>query len=410
MKYFVIAGEASGDLHASNLMQALQREDPAAAFTFIGGDLMTAAASGSSQAAPGSGRSTDADDAGNEPAAAGNGRSTDTALTTPLFHFREMNFMGVTAVLANFRKLSGILQHTKKAIIAEDPDVVILVDYAGFNLRIAKYARRRGLKVFYYISPKVWAWRKSRVKALKKYVDRLFVIFPFEVDFFREQGMEVEYHGNPLMDVVQAFEQVRPSRAAFLAAHRLDERPVIALLAGSRRQEINSCLPEMIKATAAFPEYQFVVAGAPSVDRELYDQHLAGTGIGIVFDQAYALLSHARAAVVTSGTATLETALLGVPQVVIYKTGPLTYRIGKLFVTFRFFSLVNLVLGRELVKEFLQTGLSGKVEKELKRILNDRDHQLMITTGYAQIREMLGVPGVAGRVAEGMIAEMKKEV
>jgi lipid-A-disaccharide synthase len=392
MKYFVIAGEASGDLHASYLMQGLKREDPAAEFTFIGGDLMSEAAA-----------------SGSIPDAAGGDHMSEAAVSAPLFHYKEMNFMGFAVVLANFRKLNGILRDTKKAIGTVAPDAVILVDYAGFNLRIARYAHRMGIRVFYYISPKVWAWRKSRVKALKKYVDRLFVIFPFEVDFFREQGMEAEYHGNPLMDVAHGFEQTRPSRADFLSEHQLHDRPVIAFLAGSRRQEINSCLPEMIKAAAAFPGYQFVVAGAPSVDRDLYDQHLEGTGIRLVFSQTYPLLSHARAAVVTSGTATLETALLGVPQVVIYKTGALTYRIGKLFITFRFFSLVNLILGRELVKEFLQTNLAGRVEKELEKILNDRDHQLMITTGYAQIREMLGAPGVADRVAKGMIAFLRKE-
>jgi lipid-A-disaccharide synthase len=247
------------------------------------------------------------------------------------------------------------------------------------------------------------------VNALKKYVDRLFVIFPFEVDFFKKQGMEVEYHGNPLMDFVHGFEKMRPTRAAFLERHQLDDRPVIALLAGSRRQEINSCLPEMIRAAAAFPGYQFVVAGAPSVDQALYAGHLSGTGIRLVQNQTYPLLAHSVAAVVTSGTATLETALLNVPQVVMYKTGTLTYRIGKLFITFRFFSLVNLVLGRELVKEFLQTHLADRVEKELEKILNDRDHQLMITNGYAEIRKMLGAAGVADRVAKGMIAEMKKE-
>lgn len=374
MKYFVIAGEASGDLHASNLMHGLKREDASASFTFIGGDLMAAAAG-----------------------------------AAPLYHYREMNFMGFAAVLAHSRKLNAILRNTRKAIAAESPDVVILVDYAGFNLRIAKYAHRRGTRVFYYISPKVWAWRKWRVKSMKKFLDRLYVIFPFEVDFFREQGMEVEYHGNPLMDVVHTFEQQRPSRAAFLAEHRLDDRPLIALLAGSRRQEINACLPEMTRAAAAFPGYQFVVAGAPSVDRELYDRHLSGTGIGLVLNQTYPLLAHAVAAVVTSGTATLETALLHVPQVVIYKTGALTYRIGKLFITFRFFSLVNLVLGRELVKEFLQTNLAAKVEKELEKILNDSDHQLMITNGYTRIGEMLGKPGVADRVAKGMIARLQKD-
>ena len=377
MKYVLIAGEASGDLHASNLMYGIRKEDPDAAYTFIGGDLMSAAAG-----------------AGPRPG------------TAPLFHYKEMNFMGVAAVIANFRKLNAILRKTKKVIARENPDAVILVDYAGFNLRIARYASRLGLKVFYYISPKVWAWRKSRIKAMKKYIDRLFVIFPFEVDYFREEGMEVEYHGNPLMDVVHAFERTRPSRDAFLAEHRLDQRPVIALLAGSRRQEINSCLPEMVKAAGAFPDYQFVVAGAPSVDRDLYAQHLGGTSIRLVMNQTYPLLVHSTAAVVTSGTATLETALLNVPQVVIYKTGALTYNIGKLFVTFRFFSLVNLIAGRELVKEFLQTDLPGKIENELEKILNNRDHQLMITEGYARIRKMLGTPGVADRVAQGMIARL----
>lgn len=397
MKYVVIAGEASGDLHASNLMHGIRKADPDAAFTFIGGDLMTKAAT-EEKMPRSSGKGFTAEATGKE--------NKPGTTATPLFHYKEMNFMGFAAVIANFRKLNAILRKTKKVIAGENPDAVILVDYAGFNLRIARYASRLGLKVFYYISPKVWAWRESRVKALKKYVDRLFVIFPFEVDYFRKQGMEVEYHGNPLMDVVHAFKHTRPSRDAFLSEHRLDQRPVIALLAGSRRQEINSCLPEMVKAARAFPDYQFVVAGAPSVDRDLYEQHLGGTSIRLVMNQTYPLLVHSTAAVVTSGTATLETALLDVPQVVIYKTGTLTYNIGKLFVTFRFFSLVNLINGKELVKEFLQTDLPGKIENELKEILNNRDHQLMITKGYAQIREMLGTPGVADRVAQGMITRL----
>jgi lipid-A-disaccharide synthase len=341
--------------------------------------------------------------------AAGSDRQTKAAGSAPLYHYKEMNFMGFAAVIANFRNLNLILRKTKDEIARQSPDAVILVDYAGFNLRIARYASRLGLKVFYYISPKVWAWRKSRIKAMKKYIDRLFVIFPFEVDFFREQGMEVEYHGNPLIDVMHAFEKTCPPRDTFLSMHDLEHRPVIALLAGSRRQEISSCLPEMVKAARSFPEFQFVVAGAPSVDRDLYERYLEGTGIRVVCSQTYPLLSHSDAAIVTSGTATLETALLGVPQVVIYKTGALTYNIGKLFVTFRFFSLVNLILDRELVKEFLQKGLSAKIENELKKILNSRDHQLMITKGYAEIREMLGTPGVSERVAKGMIAFLRKK-
>ena len=374
MKYFLIAGEASGDLHASNLVKGLKKEDPDATFTFIGGDLMT-----------------------------------DAAGSKPLYHFRTMNFMGFIAVLANFFKIHRILRQTKHTIATDPPDVLILVDYAGFNLRMARYAHQLGLKVFYYISPKVWAWRESRLKFLKAYVDRLFVIFPFEVEFFRKHEMEVEYHGNPLIDVIHEYEPHSPSRNKFLEDNQLDGRPLVALLAGSRKQEIKSCLPEMIKAARSFPDYQFVVAGAPSVEKGLYAHYLAGTGIHLVLNQTYALLSHAEAAVVTSGTATLETALLNVPQVVIYKTGGLTYRIGKLFVTFRFFSLVNLILDRELVKEYLQKGLAGKITNELEKILNDKEHQFMITSGYEKIRNELGEPGVSDRVARGMIRKLRQK-
>ncbi|MEX2370214.1 MAG: lipid-A-disaccharide synthase [Bacteroidales bacterium] len=368
MKYFLIAGEASGDLHASNLMKGLKAEDPAVEFRFLGGDLMEAVAEGQ-----------------------------------PLQHFREMNFMGISAVIRNMGHLKRILAKTKRAIREFSPDAVILVDYAGFNLRMARFASGLGIKTFYYISPKVWAWRKGRIRLLKKYVHKLFVIFPFEVEFFHNHGMEVEYHGNPLMDVLAEFNSRKPARESWIHSASLDDRPVIALLAGSRKQEIKSCLPEMIRAASGFPDYQFVVAGAPSVENPVYDSLLEGSGIKIVYNDTYNLLSHAEAAIVTSGTATLETALFDIPQVVVYKTGFLTYRIGKLFVTFRFFSLVNLIFGDELVPELLQVNLESGIREELKKILNTEKTSLQMREGYAKIREMLGEAGVSRRVAGKMV-------
>ena len=368
MKYFLIAGEASGDLHASGLMQGLRDEDPQADFMFVGGDRMAA-----------------------------------IAQKPPLQHFGEMSFMGLFAVLRHFNRFRNIMQRTRRAIADYDPDVLIPVDYAGFNLRMARFASERGIMVFYYISPKVWAWRSSRIKLLKRFVDRLFVIFPFEVEFFRKNGMEAEYHGNPLADAVDNFRQQRLTREQFQASASLPDRPVIALLAGSRVQEITSCLPEMIRASRSFPGHQFVVAGVPSVGPRLYDSLLAGTDIAIVYDNTYNLLAQSVAAVVTSGTATLETALLDVPQVVVYKTGKLTYRIGKLFVTFRFFSLVNLIYGGELVKEILQFRLEEGIREELSKIINDDEYRLNIREGYAHIRSLTGEAGTSRRIARKMV-------
>ncbi|MEX0982833.1 MAG: lipid-A-disaccharide synthase [Bacteroidales bacterium] len=373
MRYFLIAGEASGDLHASNLMVGLKDVDPEAEFMFVGGDLMA-----------------------------------EVACQKPFQHYREINFMGLFAVIAHMRSLRRILLNTKKAIIDYAPDALILVDYAGFNLRIARAVAGKGIRIFYYISPKVWAWRKSRIRLLKKYVDRLFVIFPFEVEFFRQNGMEVDYQGNPLLDVMQAFKQKRVSREQFLASNNLPDRPVIALLAGSRKQEITNCLPEMIRASQSFPDHNFVVAGAPSVDKYIYESLLEGTGISIVYDKTYHLLSHALAAVVTSGTATLETALLDVPQVVIYKTGKLTYNIGKIFVNFRFFSLVNLIFGDELVKELLQHGVEEGIRDELNRIINEPEYSLKIRAGYARIRHLMGAAGTSRRIAGKMTELLQK--
>ena len=375
MKYFLIAGEASGDLHASNLMKGIRESDPEAVFRFMGGDLMQAVAPGG------------------------------------LFrHYREANIMGIFQVLFNLRAIAANFRMVKREIRHFAPDAVILVDYAGFNLRIARFAKKNQWKVFYYISPKVWVWRKGRIKSLKKYVDRLFVIFPFEQDFFAREGMEVEFHGNPLTDAVASFEAERPERTAFLQENNLDDKPIVALLAGSRRQEILNCLPVMTLVANRFPGFQFVVAGAPSVDPFYYDSFLEDSPVKIVYNKTYALLSHARAGIITSGTATLETALFDVPQVVIYKTGSFTYRLGRLFVKFRFFSLVNLIYGDELVKEFLQFDLVGKTRGELAALLEDDEYREKIRKGYADIGRMIGPPGASMRAGKKMVSLLKNNM
>ncbi len=367
MKYYLIAGEASGDLHASNLIRGLKKFDRHAEFRFFGGDLMAEAAG-----------------------------------LPPVKHYREMAFMGVVDVVANIRTIGKNLNLCKADILSWDPDVMILVDYAGFNLRIAEFAKEQFIKVFYYISPKVWAWKKSRITKLRDFVDRLFVIFPFEVDFFRENGIEAEFYGNPLMDSAGVFLKSKPDPVKFREEHGLDERPVIALLSGSRRHEIMRCLPEMLPAAEKYPGYQFVIAGAPSVDRSYYEKFIRGKDVKMVTNQTYPLLSIAEAAVVTSGTATLETAILGVPQVVVYKTGGLQYHIGKHFVKIRFFSLVNLIAQKEVVKELLQVNLSKDIIRELGRILNDRSYRKRMVEEYREITDRLESPGSSERVAARM--------
>ncbi|MFC2089190.1 lipid-A-disaccharide synthase [Bacteroidota bacterium] len=368
MKYYLIAGEASGDLHASNLIAALRRKDQKAEFAFIGGDLMQKASE-----------------------------------TSPDFHYSGMNFMGLFSVLANLGRLRYIMRSTRAGIVDFQPDVLILIDYAGFNLRMAKYAFQKGIRVFYYIPPKVWAWRKSRVKKLKKYVSKVFIIFPFERDFYRSKGVKATYVGNPLMDSIALFQKELEKEKIDSRNEKTDGRPVIAFLAGSRKMEISNCLPEMIKASKHFPDYRFVVAGAPSVSKEHYEKVLDNSGVDIVYNETYLLLSKAQAAVVTSGTATLETALLNIPQIVIYKTGGFTFVLGRIFVRFKFFSLVNLLLDRELIKEFLQYNLAEKIRFELDRILKDNDYRSSILQGYEDISGLVGKPGVSDRLANEML-------
>jgi len=373
MRYYLIAGEASGDLHGSNLMKGLKENDPQADFRFYGGDLMQSVGG------------------------------------TLVKHFREMAFMGFADVIANIRTIVRNLRICKKDILNFRPDALILIDYAGFNLRIAGFANKNSIKTFYYISPKVWAWKKKRIKKLKKYIDKLFVIFPFEVEYFRNNGLEVEFYGNPLVDSLDNFRKSLKSEYDFRKDNGLSEKPIIALLSGSRRHEISRCLPEMVRAAKEFPEYEFVVAGAPSIPEEYYKQILKDSKIILAKNNTYNLLQNAYAAVVTSGTATLETALFRVPQVVIFKTGLLTYHVGKLFVNIRFFSLVNLIANREVVKELLQFNLSRDIQIELKNICADMAKRQQIFNDYDQIISTLGGKGTSNRIAK-RIWELAGEV
>ena len=372
MKYFFIAGEASGDLHASNLMKGLKESDPQAEFCYMGGDLMEGVAPGM------------------------------------VMHYRETNYM-MADVFLHLPRIFRNMALIKRKILEWKPDVLIPVDYPGFNMRMARFASGKGIKVYYYISPKVWAWKQGRVKSLKKYVDHLFAILPFEVDFFRRFNMEVEYFGNPLVDQVGSFMSDFEGAEEWQRKHGLGHLPLVALLAGSRIKEIETTLPAMLTLAGEHPEYQFVVAGAPSLDSGLYQNYLKGTGVKIVFNETYALLACAKAGLVTSGTATLEAALFELPQVVLYRTSRLAYGIAKRLIKINFISLVNLIYGKKLVEEVIQKDLTGRTRKELDLILKDEHYRREMQEGYRKIKNELGSQGVSRRIGERMIELLKGE-
>lgn len=366
MKYYIIAGEASGDLHGSNLIKALKQEDPKAEFRVWGGDLMEAAGG------------------------------------TLVKHYRDLAFMGFVEVVSNLRTILGNIKFCKEDILAYQPDALILIDYPGFNLRIAKWAREQELKVLYYISPQIWAWNSKRVHGIKKNIDKMFVILPFEKEFYDKYDYEVDFVGHPLLDVIEGYE----SPPGFRQNHELDKRPIVALLPGSRRQEIAKMLGEMLEVVPHFPDLQFVIAGAPSIPLDYYDtilkSHAHAKGVKVIQNQTYNLLNEARAALVTSGTATLETGLFGVPQIVCYKGNPISYQIAKRLVNVKYISLVNLILDRPLVKELIQADLNTKnLVKELQLIIED-DRQ--IKAGYAELREKLGHAGASQRTAQLIVS------
>jgi lipid-A-disaccharide synthase len=372
MKYYLIAGEASGDLHGSNLMRELKIADHEAQFRYFGGDLMQ-----------------------NEGG-------------TLVKHYREMAFMGIVNVVLNLRTIGRNMKLCQKDLLKFQPDVVILIDYPGFNLRLAGFAKRHGFRVFYYISPKVWAWKEYRVKKIKAFVDELFTILPFETEYFKKHGIEVNYVGNPLMDSVAAFRKKALSKEEFTDKNNLDERPIVALLSGSRKQEIKNTLPIMRKAAACYPEFQFVVAGVSTVDQKTYDKILRDFPIPVVYNQTYDLLNNAHSALVASGTATLETALFGVPQTVLYRVegGRVVQFIMKnFFLKVKWASLPNLILNKEALKEFIQVDLTFKnVRDELHRLLYEQEYRNKITTDYNRLKKVVGEPGTSKRAAQKMVA------
>ena len=375
MRYYLIAGEASGDLHGANLMRGILKADPEAQFRFWGGDKMAEAG----------------------------GRDNLVK------HYRETSFMGFTEVLKNLRTILGQIEFCRRDIEAHRPDLLILIDYAGFNLRIARFAHGAGIPVYYYIAPKVWAWKESRVKLLQRYVDRLFVIFPFEIPYFRRWGIEAIYEGNPLMDAIAARRDHLPSHEEFVRAHALDDRPIIALLAGSRRSEIGYNLPFMVELSRKYPQYQFVVAGVSWLDRSVYAPHLEGSDVRWVKDLTYELLSVSEAAVVTSGTATLETALIGTPEMVCYRRDLPSMLIGKMFLKIPYVSLVNLVLEREAVRELLQFQMNMKnATEELTAILPGGSKHDRMLADYAELREKMGSAGASERVGARIVEELRK--
>lgn len=378
MKYYIIVGEASGDLHASHLMQSLKSKDSQADFRYFGGDLMAAVGG------------------------------------TRVKHFKELAYMGFVPVLLHLRTIFKNMTMCKKDIVAWKPDVVILVDYPGFNLNIARFLKAKTrIPVYYYISPKIWAWKEYRIKNIKRDVEQLFSILPFEVPFFEQKhGYPIHYVGNPTADEVRQFTNgYRESFEQFcLSQGLIADKPIIALLAGSRTQEIKDNLPAMIQAAAAFPEYQAVVAGAPSIDDDYYKRFIANTNVALVRNQTYALLSHATAALVTSGTATLETALFNVPQVVCYRTPiPLVIRWAfNHILKVDYISLVNLIANREIVQELFADRFSvANITRELSQLLPGNEGREKMLTDYAEVRERLGDDVAPDNAAQLMVELLK---
>jgi lipid-A-disaccharide synthase len=376
MKYYIVAGEASGDLHASNLIKALREKDPDAEFRGCGGDLM------------------------------------QNAGANLLLHYKDMAFMGFWEVFVHLSEVLGNINKCKKDILDWNPDVLVLVDYPGFNLRVAKFAKQHGLKVVYYISPQIWAWKKGRIKQIKRDVDEMMVILPFEKDFYAKQDMEVHYVGHPLLDAVSRDIPKRPDVITFRKDNHLDNREIIALLPGSRKQEINAILPTMLQMADRFPQYQFVVSTVSWLPKELYDKHLPvetrhGTSLQkgniiTVCNQTYALLANAKAAIVASGTATLETAMIGTPQVVCYAGSELSYLIAKHLISgINYISLPNLIMDAPVVTELIQHDYNQeRLEKELRLITEDENNISKMKAQYKELYTKLGNGSASLKAAE----------
>lgn len=374
MRYYIIAGEPSGDLHGGKLIESLKNEDSAAKFRFCGGDRMVRAAGEDSL----------------------------------LMHYKEMSFFGIWQVLKNLRTIFGQIDACKRDILRFKPDVIILIDYPSFNMRIAKWAKGLGIRIFYYIAPKVWAWKEWRVKSIRRYVDRLFTIFPFETQYFRSKGIEPLFCGNPLSDDIARNLSQLPSREEFLSENRLDQRPIVALLAGSRRSEIRENLPNMVALSREFPTHQFILTAVPWIDKSYYDKFLAGSDVKYLCDKTQQTLAHSEAAVVTSGTATLETALMGIPEMVLYHIPRLYEWLRPYVLKIPYVSLVNINLGREAVRELVCSKLDmAQATEELRSILRGGSRREQMLSDFDLLRQIIGEEGASQRFAKRMVEELK---
>ena len=375
MKYFFIIGERSGDLHASNLIKSIVEQDPEAVIEGVGGELSQAAG------------------------------------MTLTYHYEDLAIMGFVKVLFHLKTIKRNFKRCQEAILSSKPDAVILVDFPGFNLRMASFAKSNGFKVFYYIAPKVWASRSKRVEKIKAFTDKVYTIFPFENDFFTQHGVDFEYVGNPLLDSIAARPLKEESKSEFLQRHHLSQRPIVALLAGSRKQEVKKLLPKYLLLMQAYPNYQFVLAGVDNLGDEFYQSSSDIALPPIIYNETYALLQHAEAAVVASGTATLETALLRVPQVVCYDVGggKFAYKLYELFmIKVKYASLVNLIMDKLVVKELLQHHFNLKaLKQELHLLLEDKDYRQQMLADYDEIIDKLGGEGASLKTAKSIISIAK---
>lgn len=374
MKYYIIAGEASGDLHGSNLIKGLRSADPDCRIKFWGGDLMAEAAG-----------------------------------TQPVVHYRDNAVMGFIEVLMNARRLLRSISFCRKDIIGFNPDAVILIDYPGFNFRIAEFAKKRGFRVYYYIAPKVWAWKEKRVERLKKYVDRLFIIFPFEKEYFRSKGIDAIYEGNPLTDRITESASEENRKKLHEESGIPEGIPTVALLAGSRKMEINYLLPRMMETVRSRPELHFILAAAPSVDRKVYERMTGGkdrpSNLSIQYGKTYSVLAGCDAAIISSGTASLEAALIGVPQAVCYGGNEISYRIARHFIKVKYISLANLILDRQIFRELIQHECTPAcISEELDRLLYDTEYTAKMKKDYDDVRKALSGegPGASARVGMRM--------
>lgn len=371
MKYYIIAGEASGDLHGSALMKALFREDSDAEIRFWGGDLMAQTGG------------------------------------TLVKHYRELAFMGFAEVVVNLKTILNNIKFCKKDIAEFKPDAIIFIDYPGFNMRIAKWAKAQGYQTHYYISPQIWAWKENRIKDIRRDVDKMYVILPFEKEFYEDKHKyPVEFVGHPLIDAIH--DRATTDEKTFRSENKLDNKKIIALLPGSRKQEITKMLSVMLSVVDDFPDYQFVIAGAPGQDDSFYTQFLKNKNVHFLANKTYDLLSISEAALVTSGTATLETALFKVPEVVCYKGGWISYQIAKRILTLKYISLVNLIMDREIVTELIQDDCNTKrIRQELSKIL-EPDHRKSVLNSFDELEEKLGRSGAAIKTAKLIFSSLQK--